>query len=138
MSAWRLLLRDMAEAGGGPLRTSRLPGWGVTRETARGRRVLLQHGLIHPAGGRRHAITARGWRVVEGAADVVEPKGHGKPGHLPRSYALVVRGATVPDAVIRDLLAASGLTLPEHVSFDALRAYSNRLLAVARGCALLT
>ena len=135
MSTWRLLLRDMAEAGGGPLSASRLPGWGATRETARGRLVLLRHGLIHPAGGRLHAITLKGWRVVEGVADLVEPKGHGQPGHLPRAYALVVRGSTVPDAVIRDLLDASGLTLPDHISFDAVRAYSNRLLAVARGCA---
>lgn len=138
MSAWRLLLHDMAEAGGGPLRTSQIPGWGVTSETAKGRFVLLQHGLIRPSAGRAHTITAKGWRVVEGVADLVEPKGHGKPGHLPRVYALVVRGATVPDAVIEDLLIASGLAPADRISADVIRAYSNRLVAVARGCELNT
>lgn len=130
MSHWRCLLQDMAEAGGEGLLASSLPGWGVTHRTRDGRRGLIVHGLIKPVGSRRHSITAKGWRVVSGAADLVEPKMTGKVGHLPRAYSLVVRGRVVPDVVIEDLLVEAGLVPGAPISPAILRAYSDRLAAV--------
>lgn len=135
MSYWRCMLADMAEAGGDDIQISSLPGWGITRVTREGRDTLRHHGLIKPVGSRRHSITDKGWRLLSGAADLVEPKHSGKRGHLPRSYALVVRGATVPDIVIEDLLTECGLQPGAAISPDIIRAYSARLAAVVRASA---
>ena len=135
MSYWRCLLKDMAEAGGENIQASSLPEWGITPQTERGRSELIRHGLIRPVGGRRHSITANGWRLLAGVADLVEPKMPGKVGPMPRAYSLVVRGSTVPDIVIEDLLLDCGLVPGASISPAILRAYSDRLAAVVRAWA---
>jgi hypothetical protein len=135
MSNWRRLLQDMADAGGENIQASSLPGWGITNSTQQGRRDLSMHGLIKPVGSRRHSITPQGWRVLAGAADLVEPKFPGKVGHKPRAYSLVVRGDAVPDIVIEDLLTQCGLQPGAAISPEIIRAYSAKLAAVVRGSA---
>ena len=135
MSHWRCLLQDMAEAGGEDIQLSSLPGWGVTIATREGRNALRYHGLIKAVGSCRHSITGKGWRLLSGAADLVEPKAAGKRGHLPRAYSLVVRGATVPDIVIEDLLTECGLQPGAAISPDIIRAYSAKLTAIVRASA---
>lgn len=136
MSHWRCLLKDMAEAGGESIQASSLPGWDVTPQTRSGRRDLVRLDLIKAVGGRRHSITAKGWRVLDGAADVVGVK---PPGHItgawPCAYSLVVRGQVVPDLVIEDLLIECGLRPGADISPEIIRAYSTRLAAVVRASA---
>lgn len=133
MSHWRCLLKDMADAGGSEIQASSLPGWGVTPQTQHGRRDLTRHGLIKAVGGRRHSITAKGWRVLAGVADVigVKPVGH-VTGAWPCAYSLVARGPVVPDIVIEDLLLEAGLQPGAAIGPEIIRAYSAKLAAVVR------
>ena len=136
MSTWRCLLKDIAEAGGDDLSLSCLPGWGVTHQTRRGRRSLIVYGLIKPVGSRRHSLTPMGWRVAEGVADIIPmPTRPGRTGRSPCKYSLVIKGGAVPDIVIEDLLAEAGHQPGSNLNIEVLRAYSARLVAVARASA---
>lgn len=136
MSNWRCLLKDAADAGGDDLSLSGLPGWGVTGQTIRGRRSLIVYGLIKPVGSRRHSLTPKGWRIAAGVADIIPmPTRPGRTGRSPCAYSLVIKGGAVHDIVIEDLLVEAGHQPGSNVTSEVLRAYSARLVAVARASA---
>lgn len=136
MSNWRVLLKDIAEAGGENLAVSGLPGWGITCQTQRGRSDLIRYGLLKPVGSRRHSLTPKGWRIVVGAADIItQPTRPGRTGRSPCIYSLVVKGLAVPDLVIEELLREAGHKPDQGISQEVLRDYSARLVAIARASA---
>ena len=125
MSAWRILLQSLADAGGGPIAAARLrepwPGMpGALRDAS-------AVGAIRRIGNKNNAQ----WALTEAgrgylAGDLVAIYGKGK------KLALVPFVPCVTDDIIEALMIEAGHTPGDSVTPAVLRRYSVALWALAK------
>lgn len=128
MSAAILLLDRLCQAGGGPIRASRVDaGLGIGTRAAV--RVLLRDGLALRANSRELEVTPLGWQVHRREARLM------RAGRGPWRVMPVVRAGVVPDGFIESLLLDAGHEPGAALRPDTLRQYTARVWAMAQDAA---